>query len=171
MPSIFDDDEPCSNSSNSAPAKNPPDLPPYQYDPLEFADSVRFIEIYADDTSEWIICSIHQLRLSENPAYEAVSYTWGDSTDRRIIMIQCGPRIHGISVTANCESVIRKMRQQTGTRRIWIDAICIDQQNIPEKNLQVAMMGQIYQNASRVVVDIGDREEPAHKEFRDLLMK
>jgi hypothetical protein len=42
---------------------------------------------------------------------------------------------------------------------IWIDAICIDQANIAERNAQVAIMGSIYSQASHVIIDIGEASE------------
>ena len=42
---------------------------------------------------------------------------------------------------------------------IWIDAICIDQTNQRERNLQVNLMGEIYHRARAVVVWLGDAEE------------
>ena len=38
---------------------------------------------------------------------------------------------------------------------IWIDAICIDQQHVPEKQAQIARTGAIYANARRVHVWLG----------------
>jgi hypothetical protein len=38
---------------------------------------------------------------------------------------------------------------------LWVDALCIDQRNIEERNLQVLRMGEIYQNAKSVQVWLG----------------
>lgn len=42
---------------------------------------------------------------------------------------------------------------------IWIDALCIDQTNNDEKGVQVAMMDEIYKNASKVVIFLGDADQ------------
>lgn len=98
--------------------------------------------------------AIFQTQLKKAPPYEAISYTWGDGTETEEMF--CGPDKHRIRVGMNCASVLRRLRRLDKDRLVWIDAICIDQENIPERNMQVAMMGQIYQTASRVIIDIGE---------------
>jgi hypothetical protein len=60
-------------------------------------------------------------------------------------------------VTANCEAALRELRDPSETTKLWIDSICIDQGRdaIEERNTQVALMGQIYKCAKRVVVWLG----------------
>jgi hypothetical protein len=53
---------------------------------------------------------------------------------------------------------------------MWIDAICIDQSDLQEKNQQVHMMGRIYQEASCTDIWLGDPKDairPAKKAFPD----
>jgi Heterokaryon incompatibility protein (HET) len=100
------------------------------------------------------VLRITQTRLDEAAPYEAISYTWGPAEDRQTIV--CGPEGAVIPVTRNCESVLRRLRDLDSPRLVWVDAICIDQDDIDERNAQVAMMGQIYQNATRVIVDVGE---------------
>ncbi|KEZ42283.1 hypothetical protein SAPIO_CDS6144 [Scedosporium apiospermum] len=45
--------------------------------------------------------------------------------------------------------------KNTPVRYIWIDALCIDQNNIPERNAQVAMMRDIYAKSSRIIIWLG----------------
>ena len=62
-------------------------------------------------------------------------------------------------VTRDCESTLRRLRSSDVSRLVWIDAICIDQGNVDERNAQLAMMGRIYQTACRVVIDIGEASD------------
>ncbi|KAK0616470.1 heterokaryon incompatibility protein-domain-containing protein [Immersiella caudata] len=41
---------------------------------------------------------------------------------------------------------------------LWVDALCIDQNNLAEKSLQVGMMGSIYGSAERVLIWLGPRK-------------
>jgi hypothetical protein len=62
-------------------------------------------------------------------------------------------------VTANCEAALRELRDPAETTKLWIDSICIDQRRDPvaerERNIQVALMGEIYKCAESVVVWLG----------------
>ncbi|KAF3763936.1 HET-domain-containing protein, partial [Cryphonectria parasitica EP155] len=91
------------------------------------------------------------------PEYETASYTWagedGDST-------ACCPVFFGpywdVSLhTKNCWELLRFARPTRGIRLIWIDALCINQADIPERNEQVQKMGSIFSNCTRVVVYLG----------------
>ena len=54
-----------------------------------------------------------------------------------------------IPITKNCASAIEALIPM-GVRYLWIDAVCINQSNIPEKQLQIPLMGEIYSQASLV---------------------
>ena len=49
-----------------------------------------------------------------------------------------------------------KLRKAEEVVNLWIDSICINQTDIPEKNIQVAMMGEIYNKADQVVIWLGE---------------
>ena len=90
-------------------------------------------------------------QLSDTPEYEALSYVWGDT-----------PRDHTIHVNDSKFFVGRdlfeallELRLSTESRRLWIDAICINQANVLERNHQVSQMRSIYSTASRVLIWLG----------------
>lgn len=58
-------------------------------------------------------------------------------------------------VTKNLAVALRHLRLRDAPRTLWIDAICIDQKNIPEKSEQVAKMARIYSSSKRVVIWLG----------------
>ena len=100
-----------------------------------------------------------QVPLENNPDYEALSYVWGDPTvTLPIYLAASGPDSSNyveFGVTANLESALRHLRLKNVSRRLWIDAICINQSDILERNHQVKNMKWIYEAASRVVVWLG----------------
>jgi hypothetical protein len=51
--------------------------------------------------------------------------------------------------------MLRYLRPTRGIRLIWVDAICINQNDTVERGSQVAKMGQIYSQCSQVVVWLG----------------
>lgn len=88
---------------------------------------------------------------SDHPKYEALSYVWGDSSMRKTIRLDK----QEISVTTNLEAALRQIRPVSGTRTLWIDAICIDQDDIAERNSQVLLMNAIYRKSTKVLVWLG----------------
>jgi len=89
--------------------------------------------------------------LTELPQYFAVSYTWGAPELAREV------EVDGITIPVreNLFQLLRHLRQPYSSLVLWIDALCVDQSSIPEKNIQVPLMGQIYSFAKSVFVWLG----------------
>ncbi len=125
----------------------------YQYSPLPSTDrTIRLLCVYpAKSMDKPIICDMHQVQLDGRPDYAALSYTWGDPIfDRHII---CEGR--NLPVTQHLDTALRRFRATTW-RWIWVDAVCIDQSNISERNQQVSMMRDIYIQAKMVFIYLGE---------------
>jgi hypothetical protein len=60
-------------------------------------------------------------------------------------------------VGKNCHSALRRLRLPNKDRTVWIDAICIDQENLTERSSQVRLMNEVYSRAARVMVILGDQ--------------
>ena len=97
--------------------------------------------------------TIHSL--DNPPPYSALSYTWGSPVQASFI--DCDDQRLGI--TLNLGKALRGLRHATDTRVFWIDAICINQKNIDERNSQVRLMKEIYRKASEVIVWLGEDKE------------
>jgi hypothetical protein len=143
---------------------------PYRYRSLDYDDSIRLLVLHASsgDHTE-IQCTIQHVRLSDTGlGYEAISYTWGDAHDRYRICLEGGTS--ELSVGRNCYNALRHLRLKDRDRRVWVDAICIDQENLGERSSQVRIMDRIYNDASSVVVHLGE-ETPGSRvlfvEFAD----
>ena len=57
-----------------------------------------------------------------------------------------------LEVTASCHEALLALRQAGIREPIWIDAICIDQQNVLERNAQVSRMGSIFHSATDTII-------------------
>ena len=89
--------------------------------------------------------------------YEALSYTWGSDGDTGSIRVQSGEgEFEDVDIQPNLESALRQLRKPFRPRLLWVDAICIDQDNLEEKNHQVPKMATIYNDAKRVCVWLGE---------------
>jgi hypothetical protein len=96
-------------------------------------------------------CEISHASLDDDIKYEALSYTWGDSKLQDFISLNGNIT----SVTVNLTRALEDIRLDHGTRVLWVDALCINQEDTTERNHQVKQMGAIYQKAERVVVWLG----------------
>ena len=143
----------------------------YQYIPLgDPTSDLRLVRIYAGAQEEDLECGIFTFKDYPwfIPPYQALSYVWGDTT-RRVPISVDGKRLF---VTANLESALRNLRCLTPDMArsqlpLWIDAMCIDQQNPEERDQQVRRMRAIYQRAVRVVIWLGNYYEPSDYEPSD----
>jgi len=87
--------------------------------------------------------------------FEALSYEWGPPSSSQetstSVLLNSVPK----SVRPNLFDALLHLRYQDRERVLWIDALCINQEDIGERNRQVRQMGQIYSSATCVIVWIG----------------
>ena len=89
--------------------------------------------------------------------YEALSYSWGDGPEQHEII--CDRRV--LKVRSNLYHALQQLRLRTRTRRLWVDAICINQEDLQEKSEQVAIMTTIFRGALHGVVWLGEDSAPS----------
>ncbi|KAF2444570.1 HET-domain-containing protein [Karstenula rhodostoma CBS 690.94] len=114
-----------------------------------------------------VCCTIATYELRGAPAFESLSYCWGDATQTR--PIECNKR--PFPVTENLHSALQHLRYQSEDRVLWIDAICINQDDQKERSSQVVLMRDIYRRAQRVLVWLGpsaDHSELAYSTLQRL---
>ncbi|KAK2061504.1 HET-domain-containing protein, partial [Colletotrichum caudatum] len=61
-----------------------------------------------------------------------------------------------MAITINCANALRRLRFPGWARDVWVDAICINQEDSNERSHQVGIMQYIYATAIRVVVYLGE---------------
>jgi Heterokaryon incompatibility protein (HET) len=124
----------------------------YKYQSLDTPErQIRLIKI-TRGLIKGITCSLEHYPLNKAAKYEAISYTWGSPKKDHVVF--CGKAY--LPTTRNVYMIFQDRASYFKTRWLWIDAICINQADEAEKSIQVGMMGDIYQNAKRVVVWLGD---------------
>jgi hypothetical protein len=119
------------------------------------------MELLPGDGDSPIECSILEVSLSDTPDYEALSYRWGNLKMQRSISIQG----KDFEITQNLYTALRHLRYAKQKRTLWIDAICIDQMNVREKNQQVQLMRDIYKKARRTLIWLGRGTEKIRQGF------
>ncbi|OTB06446.1 hypothetical protein M426DRAFT_20900 [Hypoxylon sp. CI-4A] len=84
----------------------------------------------------------------ETPTFKAISHAW----DLK------GPQKY-ISVNGSQFEISQNVFSATHAVNYWIDTICINQADIPERNSQVLLMSNIFSKSSKVLVWLGDGNE------------
>ena len=122
---------------------------PYKYQTLPKNRSIRLVKPKFDIASEEWSCSFVIADLESLPEYIALSYCWGDPENLQ--PIRCDGRT--VMVTVNASEMIQFFCKTSAL--FWVDSLCINQKDVPEKNQQVAMMAEIYSKAATVAVWLG----------------
>jgi hypothetical protein len=98
-------------------------------------------------------------------SYHALSYAWGDSKptipiriDGKIFKV-CDNLHVALQRLQGSKSLANSGNSRHGGFRLWVDAICIDQSNVSERNEQVQRMHFIYSNAASVIIWLGKDHE------------
>jgi hypothetical protein len=124
---------------------------PFQYDDLDQRwKEIRLLRILPETTSI-IKCELFRTSLYDPCPYIAISYAWGDTEDTRTIILDG----HEFAVTENLMLALQRLRSRTSAVVVWADAVCINQRNTEERNLQVQAMTRIYQKAVEVAIWLG----------------
>ncbi|KAL6713622.1 hypothetical protein ACLMJK_009087 [Lecanora helva] len=119
---------------------------------MQKATTIRLVHILPDLPGMALrvqICTASR----DGSIYDALSYTWGSHFMlRRIIQANNSKFL----ITDSLYRALRELRNEKERRTIWIDALCINQYDPKEKERQVAIMRNIFQNAQKVYVWLGE---------------
>ena len=151
----------------------------YVYESLPSRDYFRLIELSPADKYAPLEgkITLHNLEFSRFPSYTAVSYTWNDSRFDNLTI--AGKRLpwhselrkeydfrhafwcdgRRLLISTNLRDALRRFRHPTESRLLWVDAICINQEDYAERAEQVLMMPKIYHRALEVLYWLGEEDE------------
>lgn len=174
---------PCSSA-----VTNPTVSEDFVYEPLTYEQDIRILQLDAGPFGDEIRCTFHVCSLefecpidpakqlngkSKGPTfktathyavsnttgkpfwYTALSYVWGDSS--LVEPIRCNGRT--IHTTRSLYIALQYLRQSDTAVNIWVDQICINQDDLEEKTRQVILMGKIYQRAWNTHVWLGEEAD------------
>ncbi|KAF2805780.1 HET-domain-containing protein, partial [Mytilinidion resinicola] len=130
---------------------------PYRYTSIpQGNDTIRLLRLLpSKDATAAIKCQLFNYSLApdiKSHRYEALSYVWGDENTTIPVFIDG----YVLSVKANLHAALVHLRDRSFERILWVDALCINQENVNEKEQQIPFMARIYHQASRVVVWLGE---------------
>lgn len=131
------------------------------YKPLSRKKSeIRLLDLEASENYQSrILCRLRKFGLCESAfnllnglsSFEAVSYTWGNTSDLRSIIVNG----QTVWVTVNLETFLRQRREANTEVALWVDAVCINRHDSQEKDYQVPLMNQIYFSATSLTIWLG----------------
>lgn len=148
-------------SSRSSRDLYEPRLRLHQYRKLR-PNSIRLLVLNPGTADEPMECYLEHFELEKCPKYIALSYTWG--TDREAVEIRLDGARH--YARQNLFDFLRTYRDRYDTSLLWIDAVCINQNDDIERAAQVQLMNRIYGCADLVLVWLGTSTEKTFQAMR-----
>ena len=134
----------------------------YQYLPMKADREIRLLYLEPGSSKSRLSCSLRIVPLSKTPFFEALSYTWGKPVFPA--SMKCSPSGQ-LCITENLSVALCHLRLKDRIRVLWVDAICINQQDNVERSQQVSLMRDIYEGADHVVVWLGKDDGNAKMAF------
>ncbi|GAB1200979.1 hypothetical protein APSETT444_010363 [Aspergillus pseudonomiae] len=116
------------------------------------AHHIRLLKFEDTASTEPLRLSLGVYKFSDEPVYNALSYEWGDDTADRTIFINNRPFLIRDNLHT-CLGILAGSEQRSTA--FFVDAICINQEDIPERSAQVQRMGDVYRQAQKVLVWLG----------------
>lgn len=126
---------------------------------------VRLLHLKPGNFTDDIKIRLEVVSIENRPYYEALSYVWGVEKSPRKVLVD---DIHKVEITENLDCALRHLRYPDQHRMLWIDALCINQNNQSESNSQVHLMGSIYESATEVLIWLGPN---LNNRFTDLMRR
>jgi Heterokaryon incompatibility protein (HET) len=131
---------------------------------------IRLIEIISATDTKNIQCSLSTVDLADELRYIALSYVWGPQGETEDIIVNG----RALKISANLAAALVDIKaywnrkcplRDPNSFRLWVDAICINQGDIPERNSQVQQMKEIYSTAESVISWLGRENVDVHLAF------
>lgn len=133
------------------------------YSPLE-SDEIRTLVIEPGRGEEQLRGSLERHKIGDpGRPFTALSYVWG--SPKRNTVLHLGDDGKRVKITKNAELLLRNLRRPDESRRVWIDGVCINQDDLAERSHQVSLMKAIYSGASDVLVWLGESDKHTRSVF------
>ncbi|PVI01301.1 hypothetical protein DM02DRAFT_500848, partial [Periconia macrospinosa] len=129
---------------------------------------IRLFDLAPGNREDPLQGSFRSVSLNSQPNFDALSYLWGDSEDKFSIFIGMEKR-HELLARNNLVAALTDLRSREATVTLWVDALCIDQNDKSGKSYQIPMMALIYTTARTVRAWIDVKVDPQAQAFEDLL--
>jgi hypothetical protein len=134
---------------------------------------IRLLDLLPGQYDDPLHIRLLPKKTSEDIDYEAVSYAWGTVDSPHEAYLDGTP----ISIRISLDLGLRRLRYAEKSRILWVDALCINQNDVQERSHQVQQMATIYSSATTVLIWLGEwsssdkcqDQEHCEKAFSELL--
>jgi hypothetical protein len=134
-------------------------MAPYEYTPLNTNESMRILTILPVRDSSEVTCLLEPRLKHRECHYDALSYAWGGEKPTESIQILSQGHSFVVPIIPNLKAALQQLGHPERSVFLWVDAICINQEDKVEKSHQVPRMSEIYSEAENVRVWLGKEEE------------
>src|SRR5271155_1794734 len=125
----------------------------YTWDPLPDSKTwIRILSLERGEVNQQLVGSLDSAIIGSEARYDATSYCVGPTDTHHQILLRKQDKCYALPITSSLFEMLRRFRSLTETRRLWIDAVCIDQTNNQEKGDQIMLMHKIYTLTRRVLI-------------------
>lgn len=136
----------------------------YRYHEALNKGQIRLLDLKAGHEQDDIEIEFKISNLSHIPRYEALSYEWGTTRKTNFVKISG----YEINITHGLYLILKRIRDRSQLRTLWIDAISINQEDSLEKSQQISLMAIIFGRATHVLIWLGPQDSRPHDVFRML---
>jgi hypothetical protein len=130
--------------------------------------AIRILQILPGSGSDELQCRLVNATLGPDISYIALSYVWKNQVEDELgasapalpdreTVICCNGKF--MKIGSNLDSALRRLRDEDTIVQLWVDMLCIYQEDVTERNHQVGMMRKIYEGSDEVVIWLGERIE------------
>ena len=144
------------------------DTPHHPYEQLPTSRHFRLLHLFPESYSppfktdkSWVrpapICGSLSCRCVDvtDVPYECLSYCWGTARFTEVMWLDG----YIVKIGENLHAALQRLRKEDETRYLWIDLICINQQDLEERSAQVKLMWDIYSQADQVFAWLGSEKD------------
>jgi hypothetical protein len=144
-------------------------MPAYVYQPLAYVSNIRLLKLHSADRFEdplQISIQHHKSWHRQDGDYDAMSYAWGTDLVTEVVSVLQEGKVYSLTIRRNVAEMLRHLRLSRHHRIwneqwTWIDSICINQNDLHEKESQVGHMGHIFASAASVLIWLGPSDPHA----------
>ncbi|RFU23737.1 hypothetical protein B7463_g12600, partial [Scytalidium lignicola] len=139
---------------HGTPRLNPASSPQTQFNHRSLSEDheARILFLEQGNHDDELKCYLRHVKSLQDQEYEALSYVWGEIDGENTMLCEGEP----LYITPNLAAALTRLRSADRPRALWVDAICINQEDKKEKTQQVQKMGHIFANATQVIIWLGD---------------
>ncbi|RYP24429.1 hypothetical protein DL767_008599 [Monosporascus sp. MG133] len=128
----------------------------YSYQPLRGFRNVRLLELFPGDRGNPLEGTIRETPLEGAGEFRALSYRWESSRETYAALATAQGRV---PLTPSLYTALRRLRNAKCPSILWVDAICINQEDEHEMQAQLCLKNEIFRSAEEVVAWLGDETE------------